>query len=88
MDRRALVVPAETAGERLDRWLATALPGTSRARLKTLIDAGLVRVDGARRKAAHHGRGRFVAARLDAEDGQSLGQRPHRPLVARLSEDH
>src|SRR5262245_19168149 len=54
MDRRALVVSAETAGERLDRWLATQLPGVSRSRLKTLIDAGLVHVDGARRKAAHH----------------------------------
>ncbi|HVG80156.1 MAG TPA: RluA family pseudouridine synthase [Patescibacteria group bacterium] len=54
MDRRALVVSSETAGERLDRWLATQLPGVSRARLKTLIDAGLVRVDGAPRKAAHH----------------------------------
>ena len=48
------MVSAETAGERLDRWLAARLPGVSRARLKTLIDAGLVRVDGARRKAAHH----------------------------------
>ena len=54
MDRRALVVSSETAGERLDRWLAAQLPGVSRARLKTLIDAGLVRVDGAQRKAAHH----------------------------------
>jgi len=54
MDRKALVVSTETAGERLDRWLATQLPGVSRARLKTLIDAGLVHVDGARRKAAHH----------------------------------
>ena len=54
MDSRALVVSAETAGERLDRWLAAQLPGVSRARLKTLIDAGLVRVDGAQRKAAHH----------------------------------
>ena len=54
MDRRALVVSAETAGERLDRWLAAQLPGVSRARLKTLIEAGLVRVDGAQRKAAHH----------------------------------
>jgi 23S rRNA pseudouridine1911/1915/1917 synthase len=54
MDRRALVVSSETAGERLDRWLAAQLPGVSRARLQTLIDAGLVRVDGAQRKAAHH----------------------------------
>ena len=54
MDRRALVVSSRTAGERLDRWLAAQLPGVSRARLQTLIDAGLVRVDGAQRKAAHH----------------------------------
>src|SRR4029450_7732119 len=54
MDRRALVVSPRTPAERLDRWLAAQLLGVSRARLQTLIDAGLVRVDGAKRKAAHH----------------------------------
>jgi 23S rRNA pseudouridine1911/1915/1917 synthase len=40
-----LIVPAEAAGERLDRWLAGAL-GTSRSVVKRLFDARSVRVDG------------------------------------------
>ena len=50
MDRRALVVSSETAGERLDRWLAAHVPGLSRARLQTLIAGDHVRVNGASRK--------------------------------------
>ena len=42
-----LHVPADAAGERLDRWLAEPLG--SRARAQRLIDAGAVRVDGERR---------------------------------------
>src|SRR2546422_371572 len=37
---------------RLDRWLADRLPELSRVRLRALIEAGRVRVDGAVRKAA------------------------------------
>jgi len=46
-----VTIPAEAAGERLDRALAAALaashPEISRTRLKTLIEAGQVRRDGA-----------------------------------------
>jgi 23S rRNA pseudouridine1911/1915/1917 synthase len=42
----SLVVGAEAAGLRLDRWLAGMLPAFSRSRLQALIGAGEVRVDG------------------------------------------
>ncbi len=45
------VTPAE-AGGRLDRWLAARLPDLSRTRVKALVDAGQVRVDGRPAKAA------------------------------------
>ena len=35
-----LTVPNDQAGERLDRYLARALPQFSRARLQALIEAG------------------------------------------------
>ena len=44
--RRVLTVEADDEGLRLDRWLARRIPELSRARLQTLIDAGLVRVEG------------------------------------------
>jgi 23S rRNA pseudouridine1911/1915/1917 synthase len=52
-----LEVPAEAAGERLDAWLAGALPGASRTDAAGLIDAGAVRVDGAPRAKGHRLRG-------------------------------
>ena len=48
-----LTVDRSVAGTRLDRWLAGSLPDLSRARLRTLIDAGHVRVDGAFRKPSY-----------------------------------
>ena len=42
-----LVVDADAAGRRLDAWLAAAIPELSRSRLKALIEAGRVRIDGA-----------------------------------------
>jgi 23S rRNA pseudouridine1911/1915/1917 synthase len=53
VERHALVVDASASGERLDRWLAARVPSLSRARLQSLIDAGLVLVEGRPRKAAH-----------------------------------
>lgn len=44
---RTLVVDAAGAGQRLDAYLAARMEGESRARLKSLIQAGEVRVDGA-----------------------------------------
>jgi 23S rRNA pseudouridine1911/1915/1917 synthase len=51
-----LIVPPDTAGERIDKWLAAALPQLSRSRLRKLIDDGCVTVAAApvvaRRKVA------------------------------------
>jgi 23S rRNA pseudouridine1911/1915/1917 synthase len=43
---RTLTVPAADAGARLDRYLASALPDLSRARLQALIAGGHVRLEG------------------------------------------
>jgi len=54
LDRQwAEAVPAAAAGTRLDRWLAGRLAELSRMRVKGLIEAGRVRVDGRTVKAAH-----------------------------------
>ncbi len=53
----ALTVDPAGAGARLDRWLSARLPVLSRVRLRALIDAGHVRVDGKARKAAYRLRG-------------------------------
>ena len=47
------IVPAENAGERLDRFLVSRLPELSRSRIQSLMDEGRVRVDGVARKASH-----------------------------------
>jgi len=57
MPRKRLRVRAATAGARLDRWLADAVPDLSRARIQTLIADGRVRVDGAVHKASYRLRG-------------------------------
>ena len=43
----SLTIPLEQAGQRLDQALAALLPDYSRSRLKTWIESGEVRVDGA-----------------------------------------
>jgi 23S rRNA pseudouridine1911/1915/1917 synthase len=45
-DLREAIAPAEAAGTRADRFLAGALEGLSRSRVKALIEAGLVTRDG------------------------------------------
>lgn len=45
MERREFIVPADPEPERLDRWLAAAGVGPSRAFVQRLIDAGMVWVD-------------------------------------------
>jgi 23S rRNA pseudouridine1911/1915/1917 synthase len=47
------VVPAEDAGQRLDRFLVSQLPALSRVRIQSLMDEGRVQVDGASRRASH-----------------------------------
>ena len=51
--RVSATVGAAEAGRRLDQWLAARLPEFSRTRIKALVEAGGVSVDGAARKAAH-----------------------------------
>lgn len=47
------VVPADAAGERLDRFLAAHLPELSRTRIQELIDEGHARVNSAAVKRSH-----------------------------------
>jgi 23S rRNA pseudouridine1911/1915/1917 synthase len=47
----ALTIGAEHAGERLDRYLAGAIPGLSRSQAQRLIEEGLVQVAGRHAKA-------------------------------------
>ncbi len=51
--RVGTTVGAAEAGRRLDLWLAARLPDLSRTRIKALVGAGRVTVDGAATKAAH-----------------------------------
>jgi 23S rRNA pseudouridine1911/1915/1917 synthase len=49
----AAAVEQREAGMRLDVWLAARLPDLSRTRIRALVDAGHVRVEGAARKASY-----------------------------------
>jgi 23S rRNA pseudouridine1911/1915/1917 synthase len=46
-------IPPESAGVRLDRFLAEQLPELSRTRIQGLVEEGRVRVDGISRKPSH-----------------------------------
>lgn len=46
-ERRVAEVPADTHGQRLDRWLARLVPEFSRTYLQRLIERGCVKIDGA-----------------------------------------
>lgn len=47
------IVTAESAGERLDRFLSAELPELSRSKIQALTQEGRVRIDGVVRKASH-----------------------------------
>jgi len=49
---QAIVVGSESAGQRLDQFLAGQLEGVSRSRIQLLLDQGDVLVDGERKKAS------------------------------------
>ena len=53
MNARVLDVDRASAGARLDRWLAAAVPEQSRAKIQALIDEGHVRVNGVAAKASY-----------------------------------
>jgi 23S rRNA pseudouridine1911/1915/1917 synthase len=62
------VVGPEAAGERLDKFLARAVPGVGRKRARELCDGGCVRVNGRRERAATPlTPGATVELELDAE---------------------
>ena len=63
-DRLEMVVPADAAGMRLDRFLSTAPGVGTRSQAKQLIDAGRVRVDGTAPKNAQQVR---AGARVEVE---------------------
>jgi 23S rRNA pseudouridine1911/1915/1917 synthase len=60
----AATVERREAGTRLDVWLAARLPDLSRTRIRALVDAGHVRVDGVLLKASHRLK---TGERVDAE---------------------
>jgi 23S rRNA pseudouridine1911/1915/1917 synthase len=66
-----LTVDEGEAGQRLDRWLAARLPEHSRARLKTLIESGHVRLDG-----------RIVKASVKLRPGQRVEVKVPQPVPA------
>jgi 23S rRNA pseudouridine1911/1915/1917 synthase len=49
---RALVIPKELSGERLDRSIAALMPELSRARVQALLEQGLVALDGRAAKSS------------------------------------
>jgi len=55
--QRSIGVPADAAGQRLDRFLVAQLEGVSRARVQLLLDQGGVTVDGRSEKASFKLRG-------------------------------
>jgi len=73
-----LSVPAEHAGERLDRFLVSHLPEVSRARVQQLIAGGNVLVNGAQAKAS---------LRLREQDRVELLGAPQPPPLKAFAED-
>jgi 23S rRNA pseudouridine1911/1915/1917 synthase len=73
-----LTVPAEHAGERLDRFLVSQVPGVSRARIQQLIAGGKVRVNGVAAKPS---------LRLREHDQIELLGSPEPPPLKAFAED-
>jgi 23S rRNA pseudouridine1911/1915/1917 synthase len=46
-NEETLIVQPDEAGQRVDKWLASRLPDLSRTRIKSLMEDGLVQMDGA-----------------------------------------
>jgi 23S rRNA pseudouridine1911/1915/1917 synthase len=82
-----LRVPPEAAGERLDAWLAGALPGASRARAAALIDGGAVLVDGGERPKGHRLRGGERVTVAEPEPVPAALPAPPAPRIAWENDD-
>lgn len=88
MESRHLSVDTESAGARLDRWLAERLPELSRARVQALIDGGHVRVDGRALKASHRlHAGERVAVEIPPPAPETLVPEPI-ALAVVLEDEH
>jgi 23S rRNA pseudouridine1911/1915/1917 synthase len=81
-------VPAGAEGLRLDRFLATVPELGTRSRAKSLIDGGLVRVDGTPRKSAHVLRaGQEIAVAVPPPEPAGVAAEPL-PLVVLYEDAH
>ena len=70
-------VAASESGARVDVWLGARLPDLSRTRIKALVEAGYVQVDGRRVKVARRLRpGERVEARVPPEPPEELTPEP------------
>lgn len=88
-EARAAVLAADAAGWRLDRALAAAIPTLSRERLKALVNAGAVTVDGRQeRDPARKMKGGEAVAVLvpPARPAEAVSQ--DIPLDIRFEDDH
>src|SRR2546425_6213445 len=81
-------VAASESGTRLDVWLSARLPDLSRTRIKGLVQAGQVLVDGRRVKAAHRLRpAERVEARVPPLPPEELTPEPI-PLAIVFEDEH
>ena len=79
--RRALVVPPEQAGLRLDAALARMFPEHSRSRLQAWVKQGRVTVDGV---AADAKRKMWGGERVEIDAAADAAESPHRPEAIAL----
>jgi 23S rRNA pseudouridine1911/1915/1917 synthase len=84
----AATVARREAGTRLDVWLAARLPDLSRTRIRALVDAGHVHVDGARLKASHRLKaGERVAAEIPPPPPEEMAAEAI-PLTVVFEDEH
>ncbi len=83
-----LTVSPEDANQRLDRWLALALPEHSRSEIQRWIKEGLVLINGAMPKASHKVEaGQVLSVRLPAQKSESDLQAEDIPLSILYEDD-
>src|SRR4051812_37989403 len=84
----SLTVPPEDAGQRVDRWLAIALPDHSRSEIQRWIKEGLILVNGATLKASHKVEaGQVLTLQLPAQNKASELQAEDIPLSILYEDD-
>ena len=85
---RTVEVEPEGAGQRLDSWLARALPDLSRARIQALIAEGAVTVDGASSRASSRVRAGQRVAVTVPEPEPAVPQPEDIPLSVAYDDAH